>query len=64
MLKEQYLNLRKHLLKDKTNVFAYEKSPEQVATVANISCGPTPFSATFGINLGVSSSSTPGKYQT
>lgn len=55
--KEQYLNLRKHLLKDKTNVFAADDddlNADRLQTMANISCGPTPFSATFGINLGVS----------
>lgn len=53
--KEQYLNLRKHLLKDKTNVFAADEADgsDRLQTMANISCGPTPFSATFGINLGV-----------
>lgn len=51
--KEQYLNLRKHLLKDKTNVFEDEQTTDGQQTMANISCGPTPFSATFGINLGV-----------
>lgn len=52
--KEQYLNLRKHLLKDRTNVFeAGEYDADRLQTMAHIQCGPTPFSATFGINLGV-----------
>lgn len=47
-LKEQYLNLRKHKLKDNSNVF------EEKQTAANnksSSMGPTPFSTLAGTNL-------------
>lgn len=58
--KEQYLNLRKHLLKDKTNVFAESDgdASDGLQTMANISCGPTPFSATFSIHLGATAEAT------
>lgn len=58
--KEQYLNLRKHLLHDKTNVFEEEATAERQRTMANQSSGPTPFASMFGINLGVSSSGPSG----
>lgn len=47
-MKEQYLNLRKHKLKDNSNVF------EEKQTAANnksSSMGPTPFSTLAGTNL-------------
>lgn len=67
--KEQYLNLRKHLLKDRTNVFETGEpgggggcgvaAADRLQTMAHISCGPTPFSQTFGIALGVSQGGVP-----
>lgn len=58
--KEQYLNLRKYLLNDKTNVFGTDAKPESDGFETLVSAGPTPFSAmgnlSFGINLSGESS--------
>lgn len=55
--KEQYLNLRKYLLNDKTDIFAVneESTADKSAFGTLVSAGPTPFSTlgnlSFGINL-------------
>lgn len=55
--KEQYLNLRKYLLNDKTDVFGSEadSSSDKVGFGTAVSAGPTPFSTlgnlSFGLNL-------------
>lgn len=57
-LKEQYLNLRKHKLKDNSNVF------EEKQTVGNIrssNMGPTPFSTLAGANMSMSYGSQQGQ---
>lgn len=50
--KEQYLNLRKHLLKDKTNIFDIENTIEK-STNSLLNSGPTPFSTSTNNNLGL-----------
>lgn len=50
--KEQYLALRKSILRDKTDVFEVIENDENKMKLSNISSGPTPFSALSGLNLG------------
>ncbi|XP_037047331.1 nuclear pore complex protein Nup58 isoform X3 [Bradysia coprophila] len=50
-LKEQYLNLRKHKLKDNSNVF---EEKQTAANISSSSMGPTPFSTLAGNNLSMS----------
>lgn len=52
--KEQYLNLRKHLLKDNTNLFDDGHAKEEFNALANITSGPTPFSSMMGGHMNMS----------
>lgn len=53
--KEQYLNIRRHLLKDRTNVFAADDQPTAKQNHLS-SCGPTPFSTMLsGAHLSMTS---------
>lgn len=51
--KEQYLSLRKSILRDKTDVFEEMERNDNKIKLSNISSGPTPFSALSGLNIGV-----------
>lgn len=53
--KEQYLNLRKYMLRDKSNVFAELEVDESKTTSTKISSGPTPFSMLSSLQLGKTS---------
>lgn len=56
--KEQYLNLRKYLLHDKTNVFDEVETSTSKTSLAKVISGPTPFSTITGINLGITPTNT------
>lgn len=59
--KEQYLNLRKHLLKDRTNVFADDQPTAKINNHLS-ACGPTPFSQMFNTsNLSMTNRLNAGK---
>ena len=50
--KEQYLNLRKNLLRDKTNIFEeIENSNDEKTNLSKISAGPSPFLNNMSLNL-------------
>lgn len=51
--KEQYLGLRKNILRDKTDVFEEIENDQNKMKLSSISSGPTPFSAMSGLNLGL-----------
>lgn len=58
--KEQYLNLRKHLLKDRTNVFADDQPTAKINHLS--ACGPTPFSQMYNTsNLSMTNRFNTGK---
>lgn len=50
--KDQYLNLRRYLLRDKTNVFEEAENVTENTNLSKVSSGPTPFSTLTSNNLG------------